>query len=162
MRAYRGAAAVAAAMGLMLGPAAGVGQAEDGGGSRLALATVLRNCAHQDLGSHAPSGNGWALATVRSDGRTVTADVELAVGQRNTTYQVRLIQLPRPASAPCEPGDPGVTGGVLVTDFAGTGRTTVTGALMPGATGAWVKIELPSPYSQVPSEYYTSDGVAPV
>jgi hypothetical protein len=92
----------------------------------------------------------------------VIADVQIATAEPETPYDVRLIQVPRPSSASCNAGDPGVTGGVLFTDGAGAGGVTVRGHIVSGATGAWVFISRPGEFSQTPAEFYTSDFVVPL
>ena len=105
-----------------------------------------------------PAGNGNSQAFIGTGGTsTVTADVHLAVGKPNTPYNVRLIQVPRPASQPCNAGDPGVATGVLNTDGVGTGAVTVQDSVRSGATGAWVFIEGPPDPGEIRGEFYTSD-----
>lgn len=154
----RGAVVAATAMLLAAGVGMGTAVAYDDG--RVPLSPILRNCDHGVRSYFAPSGTATAYAIVTSSGGAVTADITMATADRNTAYQVKLIQLPRAASAPCNPGDPGVTGGVLHTDFAGNGHLTLTEGHMPDGTGAWVEITRPAPHSLVPVEYYTSDVVS--
>jgi hypothetical protein len=47
--------------------------------------------------------------------------------------------------------------GALDTDGAGVGNATVRDSLSSGTTGVWVFIRRPSPRSQSPAEFYTSD-----
>jgi hypothetical protein len=77
-------------------------------------------------------------------------------------YQVRLIQVPRPSSAPCWGADPGVAQGTLFTNGLGAGSITLTDTIEPGATGAWVWITRPDAFSQDPAEFYTTDFIAPL
>jgi hypothetical protein len=44
----------------------------------------------------------------------------------------------------------------------GQATTTLQDSIRPGTTGVWVFIRQPSPYSQTPAEFYTSDFVASV
>ncbi|HME78407.1 MAG TPA: hypothetical protein VKI00_22995 [Mycobacterium sp.] len=73
-----------------------------------------------------------------------------------------LIQAPRASSSLCGSGGPGVAVGSLDTDGAGQAATTLQDRIQSGTTGAWILIQQPSPYSQTPTEFYTSDFIAPV
>ncbi|PRC43883.1 hypothetical protein C6A85_000000103055 [Mycobacterium sp. ITM-2017-0098] len=120
---------------------------------------ALRRC---DFSEFQYSGAGWygrPTAELRIGGGEVVADVRFATGVPNARYDVRLIQMPRPGSIYCNPGDPGVMGGVLFTDNAGSGATTLRAPIMSGATGAWMSLTRPSPYSQQPDEFYTTDAI---
>ncbi|MDT7762892.1 MAG: hypothetical protein QOC63_2312, partial [Mycobacterium sp.] len=85
---------------------------------------------------------------------------QIVRAEPDTPYNVRLIQMPRPSSASCNAGDPGVAGGVLQTDDGGAGALTVRGPISPGATGVWMFVSRPGELSQTPAEFYTSDFVA--
>ena len=85
------------------------------------------------------------------------SDHRSCIGTPNTPYNVRLIQVPRPASQPCNAGDPGVAMGVLITDGVGTGAVTVQDSVRSGATGAWVFVEGPPDPGEIRGEFYTSD-----
>lgn len=52
--------------------------------------------------------------------------------------------------------------GELNTDPVGAATLTLHGSRLSSTTGAWVFIELPAPYSQIPAEHYSSDFVAAV
>jgi hypothetical protein len=157
----RGAAVAATAVMMSALPAVGIGAATAApGDGRVPLSPILRNCDHQVRSYFAPSGTATAYAIVNATGSTVTADITMATADRNTAYQVKLIQTPRSAAAPCNPGDPGVTTGVLHTDYAGGGQLRLTGDRMPDSTGLWVEISRPAPHSLVPMEYYTSDVIS--
>ena len=107
---------------------------------------------------------GWRrpLGTLRSDGTTLTADVQLATAKPNMHYDIRMIQVPRSSAVPCWGADPGVAQGSLNTDGAGAAAVTLQDAIEPGATGAWVFISRPDMFSQNPAEFYTTDLIAPI
>lgn len=126
------------------GPA--VAQPTATGPTALPFTQALRRC---DFSR--PSGE------MRIDGGEVVVDLRFATGVPNARYDVRLIQTPRPQSLNCNPGDPGIAGGVLFTDNAGAAATTVRAPVMTGATGAWVSVTRPGAYSQIPEEFYTTD-----
>jgi hypothetical protein len=139
--------------------------AAEQGGTIVALDSKLRNCDFSAV-STPPLGQEPALATgnarIHKSGSSVVAEVYLADSPApNTHFDVGLIQEPRPSSAPCGPGAPGTAFVGLQTDPAGVGTVTVQDALRPGTTGVWVLIERPSPHSQDPAEYYTSEFLVP-
>jgi hypothetical protein len=68
----------------------------------------------------------------------------------------------RAASSPCGSAGPGVAIGSLDTDSARQASTTLQDNIQSGTTGVWVFIQSPSPFSQTPAEFYTSDFVASV
>lgn len=150
---------VAAATVGMAGTAAA---APDSATTLVPLQNKVRQCDFVPAQFADGRGTGWGSATAHigtPDPGTVSAQVYMQTAQPNTAYQVRVIQMPRPASAPCGAGTPGTVTGALHTDAAGTATTTVSGPLMSGATGAWVVIEGP-PFPGKPSgEVYTSDFV---
>jgi len=80
----------------------------------------------------------------------------------DTHFAVGLIQVPRPSTATCGPGDPGSAFTGLDTDAAGSATVTVQDRIRPGTTGVWVIVERPKGNSQNPAEFYTSEFVAPV
>ena len=124
--------------------------------------SFLRNCSFQQTHwvSATGTGSGDALIGAGSDG--VTADVRLQTALLNTRYTVRLIQVPRAAAGTCTVGDPGVAVAELFTDGSGTGSTRVQGALMPGATGAWVSVDGPPKPGKVIGEFYSSEILAAI
>lgn len=102
-------------------------------------------------------------AVIHTAGSKAIAEVHLYdEPEPGTHFDVGLIQMPRPASATCGPGDPGTSFTSLNTDAAGNGTATVQGAIAPGTTGVWVMVERPNGNSQNPAEFYTSEFVAPV
>jgi hypothetical protein len=148
---------VIAALGMM-GFSTGSAAADAPNGGMVPLTSIFRACDQSKIQYVPPAGNGNSQAVIGTGGTgTVTADVRLAVGTPNTPYNVRLIQVPRPASQPCNAGDPGVAAAVLVTDGVGTGAVTVQDSVRSGATGAWVFIEGPPDPGEIRGEYYTSD-----
>jgi hypothetical protein len=128
-----------------------------GGGTAIWFTQVLRRCDYSETHYNGPTGYARPTGVIRSDGSTVSADIQIATAIPDTHYDVRLIQMPRPSSASCNGGDPGVAVAALNTDGAGGGATTVSGPIAPGATGAWVFISRPSAFGQDPAEFYTTD-----
>jgi hypothetical protein len=106
-------------------------------------------------------GDGRGLAHLSTSGSNVVATVDLLTAEPNTHYDVRIIQAPRP-SIGCAPGAPGVITGSLQTDGGGTGSTTLQGPIDPSATGAWVMVQRPAPYSLTPAEFYTSEYIGSI
>lgn len=106
---------------------------------------------------------GSGSVRIHRTGSAAVAEVYLADSPMpGTRFAVGLIQAPRPSSASCGPGAPGTAFTSLDTDAAGIGTTTVQDTIRPGTTGVWVIIERPSPHSQDPAEYYTTEFVVPV
>ncbi|BBZ25943.1 hypothetical protein MMAD_02380 [Mycolicibacterium madagascariense] len=126
------------------------------------LPGIFRGCSFTAKTFVPTDGDGRAFAVISPihDG-TVTAQVQIATARPGTQYVVRLIQTPRP-SIGCGPTDPGVATAALNTDGVGAAAVTVQAPALPGTTGAWVSIDLPSEYSQTPLEHYTSDYIAPI
>lgn len=146
---------------IALGASAGLAGAE--AGTLVPLRGILRSCDFSPIPDFASTNSGTASALVHAGGGAVTADIHFAeAGEPGAHFDVQLIQLPRPANAPCDGSGPGVSVGTLDTDGAGVGNTSVSGRLSSGATGAWVFIRRPSPRSQSPAEFYTSDFVVKV
>ncbi|MGE2729183.1 hypothetical protein ACQI4F_06880 [Mycolicibacterium vaccae] len=139
----------------LVSAAAVLGPVPVAGATTLPLSQKLRHCDFSENPYQGAGDYGRASAEMRSDGGTVTADVHFATGTPNTPYDVRLIQVPR--GLYCAPGDPGVTAATMFTDGAGGGAITVSAPIQSGATGAWVSITRPNPFSQHPQEFYTTD-----
>ncbi|MFC3777122.1 hypothetical protein [Mycolicibacterium holsaticum] len=156
--------AAAAVVAAPLAPALtyGAGTAGAADGVFMPFSQVLRRCDFSETDYNGPTGQGRPTAYIRSDGSGVTADVQLVLAIPNTPYQVRLIQAPRPSSAPCWGSDPGVAQTTLHTDGVGAGSVTLSDAIEPGATGAWVFVTRPDAFSQNPAEFYTSDLIAKI
>ncbi|MCG7596464.1 hypothetical protein [Mycobacterium sp. PSTR-4-N] len=158
---YRATRAMAATAALLIAAPlfAGVATAEETVVS-MPFSEKLRRCDFTQVKYVGGSGYGRPSAQLRVQGNEVIADVEFFTGLPNTPYDLRLIQLPRSSAADCGPGAPGVSATTLFTDGVGTGRATVRGPLMPGATGAWMSLTRPGTFSQKPDEFYTTDLVA--
>ena len=106
---------------------------------------------------------GRRTADIHTSGSTVVADVDMVIANNGGGhYDVGVIQVPRPSSATCGPGDPGTTFAGLDTDGAGLGHVTITAPLRSGTTGVWVIVESPNPHNQIPGEFYTTEFLAPV
>lgn len=153
--------AVVAAAG-PLGFASSTGVAKADGGTFVPMNQTLRRCDFSETDFNGPTGYARTTSVVRATGSNVSADVTMDTAIPNMRYDVRLIQAPRSAAAPCLGGDPGVAAGVLHTDGAGHGAATLHDSIEPGATGVWVFITRPDAFSQNPAEFYTSDLVLPI
>lgn len=141
---------------------AAAGGPNDGGGTPLPFAQVLRRCDFSPTVYIGGSGYARPTAVLRSTSGEVIADVQIATAVPGTHYDVRLIQMPRPSARPCGAGDPGVAVGALETDDAGAAATTVRGPIASGATGVWMFISRPGEFSQTPAEFYTTDYIAKI
>ncbi|OBH19976.1 MULTISPECIES: hypothetical protein [unclassified Mycobacterium] len=136
------------------------------GGTTVALDNYLRRCDFSRVGvaPKVPSpmlGTGSAL--INTSGSRAVAEVHLYdEPEPGTHFDVGLIQMPRPASSTCGPGDPGTAFSGMDIDGAGNGTATVQDTIRPGTTGVWVIIERRNGNSQNPAEFYTSEFVAPV
>lgn len=145
--------AVSPAAGTMSGTAA----AAPSGADIVPMTQNLRNCDFGYVPWVGPKAYGRASALISTNAGNVAAEVHFATGVPNTSYIVRLIQVPRPSSMPCRGADPGVVAVPLITDAAGGATATLQDTIRPEATGAWVFISLPGQFSQTPAEFYTSD-----
>jgi hypothetical protein len=128
----------------------------------MSFAQMFRRCDFSTNTFTGPTGMARAIAEVSTGSNEIVADVDIATAIPFTRYDVRLIQMPRPSSAPCNAGDPGVDASALVTDAAGAAATTVRGTVEPGATGVWIFISRPDAFRQTPAEFYTTDFIADV
>ena len=142
------------------GMAAADGPTGGGGATMMSFAQTYRRCDFSARTYTGPTAYARPVAHVRSTGSEVIADVQIATAELNTPYDVRLIQMPRSSASSCNAGDPGVSGGVLLTDAVGGGGITVRGPIASGATGVWLYITRPGEFSQTPAEFYTTDFVA--
>lgn len=135
-------------------------------GTTVALDADLRQCDFSPVRTtpmvpRALLGTGSAV--IRTAGSRVVAQVHLVdAGEPGTHFDVGLIEMPRPSSAGCGPGDPGTAFSGFDTDAAGAATVTLQDNIRPGTTGVWVMIERPDGHSQNPSAYYSSEFVAPV
>jgi hypothetical protein len=108
-------------------------------------------------------GFGSGMVLIHSMGSTVVAQVRFSnTDQPGGHYGVTLIQLPRPSSSTCGPGDAGTASSGLDLDQSGQAMVTLQDHIRPGATGVWISISQPNPHSQSPAEYYTTQFVVPV
>lgn len=138
------------------------GSATAAAASPMPLSSKWRACDFSSQSWVDAVGNAQAVAFVGPAGDgSMVAKVEMATALPNARYDVRVIQAPRP-SIGCGPGAPGVLTGSLQTNGVGTGSVTLTGPVASGKTGAWVFVEMPSPYSQTPAEFYTSGFIASI
>jgi hypothetical protein len=142
----------------MIGFSTGSAAAEARDGDMVPLSSIFRACDFNETEYVSATGFASAQAVIGTGGSdTVTAEVRMAIGKPNYAYGVRVIQVPRPRTKPCKPGDPGVLYGVLFVDGNGTGALTLHGPRQPGATGAWAFIEGGPDLGEVRGEFYTSD-----
>jgi hypothetical protein len=161
----------AMAIALTFYPAAtpiGTGTAAAGpsGETKVPITTTVRTCDFTALIDHVFWGkvpDGQGQATIRKSGNTVIADVQFVDSREvGFHYDVGLIQVPRPSSAPCGPGDPGTAYVGMDIGPDGTAAVTVQDTLRSGTTGVYVKIQRPAAHSQDPAEVYTSTFIAHV
>ncbi len=158
----------AAAITVVIAPAAtfGITTAAADRGTTVVLDNYLRRCDFSRVGvaPKVPSpmlGTGSVL--IHTAGSKAVAEVHLYdEPEPGTHFDVGLIQMPRPASSGCGPGDPGTAFSGMDTDATGNATATVQDAIRPGTTGVWVIIERSNANSQNPAEFYTSEFVAPV
>jgi hypothetical protein len=144
----------------MIGFSTGSAAADANDGDMVPLSSILRSCDANEMEYVSATGFANAQAFIGTGGSdTVTAEIRMAIGKPNYAYGVRVIQVPRPRSKPCKPGDPGVLSGVLFVDGNGTGGLTLHGPRQPGATGAWAFIEGGPDPGEIRGEFYTSDVV---
>lgn len=160
MRKLTQAAWVAAAAGvLVINPA--IASATPGATAVMPLIGKFRACdfsLEKWVDAH---GFARGVAHLSTSGPNVVTTVDLATAEPDTRYDVRVIQTPR-ASMGCAPGAPGVVTGSLQTDAGGAGSTTLQGPIDSNATGAWVIVQRPSPFSQTPAEFYTSEFIGSI
>jgi hypothetical protein len=156
---------VAVAAALMASPVATaplVGAAPGSASSAMPMSSQWRACDFSKLPWVDAVGDARPVAHIRTDGSgMLVATVDIATAVPNTRYDVRVVQTPRPSQV-CGPGAPGVVTGTLQTDAIGGGSTTFGGPVAGSATGAWVILERPSPFAQVPAEFYTTEFLASV
>ena len=127
------------------------------------LRSILRACDFSPLPGGAAQNRAAASAVVRVSGGRVSADVQISEpGTPGAHFDVALIQMPHASTSSCNAPGPGVAVAGVDSDGAGQASTTVQDGLRSGTTGVWLFIQRPSPVSQTPAEYYTSDFVAPV
>lgn len=141
--------------------AAGPANASDG--KLVPMRSIMRACDFTPISRIAAENNAAVSAVIRVTGGTVAADVHISeTGTPNTHFDVVLIQMPRASTSPCTAPGPGVAVAGADTDGVGEASTTVQDGIRSGTTGVWVLVQRPSPYSQSPLEFYTSDYISPV
>ncbi|CQD20967.1 hypothetical protein BN1232_05102 [Mycobacterium lentiflavum] len=143
--------------------ATGVATADaSSGGSLVPLTPKFRACDFTWAVNVPTMGKGSGQAVIsRAAANRVVAQVELIAAEPGAHYNVRLIQSPR-TSAGCGAGDIGVSAGGLDTDGSGAATTTLEGPIAANSTGVWVFVDRPSPHSQTPIDFYTSEIVTPI
>ncbi|WNG85262.1 hypothetical protein C6A87_014910 [Mycobacterium sp. ITM-2016-00317] len=164
-RIFLAALAAVTAAGFGLGPGPGgtgvaVAQPDLSAGPVMApFSQTWRRCDFSKFAYTGPTAYGRMFGQFRVEGGELVADLQLATGKLNAPYDVRVIQMPRASASSCNAGDPGVLAATLFTDGAGSGSVTVRGPIAPGTTGVWASVTRPSPFSQTPEEFYTTDFV---
>ena len=136
----RGFAPVLAASALVLGvgfslPAAGAATAP---AQKATLTQTNRNCDGSLAGPAATQPFGFANITVPAAGKLVTA-VMLKGATPNSTYNIRLIQLPE-SLGDCGHFINGPFDGTVTTDSSGNGSTNVQEPVLTGATSVFVDL----------------------
>jgi hypothetical protein len=129
------------------------------GGSMVPLTPKFRSCDFTWAVNVPTMGKGSGQTVVSRESNKVVAQVQLIAAEPGAHYNVRLIQSPRTTSG-CGAGDAGVAAGGIDTDGSGAGTTTLEGAIAGNTTGAWVFVDRPSPHSQTPIDFYTSEIIA--
>ncbi len=152
-------AAVAAAVSTALTVAAASAPAAPA--HRMLLLANMHTCDFQLLTTQLGRSGAKPFAEITSDGHTALAHVDLTNGADDARYVVRVIPAPH-AVLGCLPGERGITTGTLVTDAFGSGSITLQAPISTGTTGMWLAVDLPSPNSQIPQEFYSSNYIAPV
>lgn len=159
------AAAVAPVMAVVGPVTTGTATADSTAGlDTVPLQNVIRQCdfvVEQYLMGHG-NGTGSGVVEIGAMDGTVRADVRMQTLRPNTPYRVRVIQLPRPSVAPCNPGDPGVATGTMFADFAGNGSTMVTGPREPDGRQAWVVVEGPPVPGGIRGDVYSTVTLAAI
>ncbi len=143
--------------------ATGVAAADaNSGGSLVPLTPKFRACDFTWAVNVPTMGKGSGQAVIgRTGSNRVVAQVQLIAAEPGAHYNVRLIQSPR-TSAGCGAADVGVTAGGIDTDGSGAGTATLEGPISANSTGVWVFVDRPSPHSQTPIDFYTSEIVTPI
>ncbi|MBV8930477.1 MAG: hypothetical protein JO152_15255 [Mycobacteriaceae bacterium] len=136
--------------------------AGESGAKIVPFSTLFRRCDHTDVTNVEGGGDGQGFAAISRDGSTVRADVTFQAATPDTTYGVRLIEMPRSPVDSCDRGGPGTVVTYPTTDGGGNFYVTLQEDVAPGATGAWVFIDGPHSGSKPYGEYYTSDFVAAI
>jgi hypothetical protein len=149
-----GAAAFWGATGIATADASSVG-------APVPLTAKFRACDFTWAVNVATNGTGSGMTVIsKSAANKVSAQVQLIAAEPQAHYNVRLIQSPRGAG--CAAGDAGVASGAIDTDGTGAGTLTLQDTIAANTTGVWVFVDRPSPHSQRPIDFYTSEIVAPI
>ncbi|BBY24479.1 hypothetical protein MSTO_46840 [Mycobacterium stomatepiae] len=142
--------------------ATGVAAADvSSGGSLVPLTPKFRACDFTWAVNVPTMGKGSGQTVISKASNKVVAQVQLIAAEPGSHYNVRLIQTPR-TSAGCGAGDAGVSAGGIDTDGSGAGTVTLDGPIAANSTGVWVFVDRPSPHSQTPIDFYTSEIVTPI
>ncbi|OBA64808.1 hypothetical protein A5647_25440 [Mycobacterium sp. 1100029.7] len=141
--------------------ATGTAAADASSSTFIPLTAKFRACDFTWAVNVATNGVGTGHSVISRTGNDVVAQVQIEAAAPGAHYNVRLIQSPR-TSPGCGAGDPGVTAGGIDTDGSGAGSVTVQGALATGTTGVWVFVDRPSPHSQRPIDFFTSEIITPI
>ena len=150
-----GAAAFWGATGIATADASSVG-------APVPLTAKFRACDFTWAVNVATNGTGSGMTVIsKSAANKVSAQVQLIAAEPQAHYNVRLIQSPRP-SAGCAAGDAGVTASGIDTDGTGAGALTLQATISANMTGVWVFIDRPSPHSQRPIDFYTSEFITSI
>jgi hypothetical protein len=143
------------------GPA-GVASADASPGAFVPLTPKFRACDFTWATNVATNGTGSGRSVISKSGSNkVVAQVQLVAAQPQAHYNVRLIQSPSP-TAGCGAGDAGVTAGGFDTDGSGAGSLTLQSTMSANTTGVWVFVDRPSPHSQTPTDFFTSEIISPI
>lgn len=130
------------------------------------LDAAMRNCDFTKITTalqRPRAFQGGGTAQITTTGSSATAQVHMMLpDDAGQHFDIGLIQAPRPSSATCGPGDPGTTFTGFDIDASGQADVTISTPLQPGTTGVWVIVEKGNEHNQAPSEFYTSEFVAPV
>jgi hypothetical protein len=131
-------------------------------GTLVPLTPKFRACKFTWAVNVATNGKGSGQTVIsKTAPNKVVAQVELIAAEPQAHYNVRLIQSPK-SCAGCVAGDAGVTAGGIDTDGTGAGARTLQDTIAANATGVWVFIDHPSPHSQTPIDFYTSEFIASI
>ena len=150
-----GASALWGAMGVAAADARSVGTV-------VPLIPKFRACDFTWALNVATNGKGTGQTVIsKTAPNQVVAQVQLLAAEPQAHYNVRLIQSPRP-SVGCAAGDPGVSASGIDTDDTGAGTLTLQATTSANMTGVWVFIDRPSPHSQRPIDFYTSEFIASI
>jgi hypothetical protein len=142
--------------------ATGIAAADVSSAGFVPLTPKFRACDFTWATNVATNGVGTGHTVIsKAAPNKVVAQVQLAAAEPQAHYNVRLIQSPG-ISAGCAAGDPGVSVGGIDTDGTGAGAVTLQDTVSANTTGVWVYVDRPSPHSQRPIDFYTSEIITPI